>query len=220
MNQDALLFIMMVFVVVAAIALLIQAAMLFAMYKATKVASDQMAALLPRVRSLLENTETNLLPRVRGVLEHTETQLLPRVRGILETSETKVLPQVAALLETSKATLAESKGQIVQATARVHDVTLKADAIMELTREQMVKLDSVLSDATVRAKSQLDRAELVLDDTMSRVQESVAVMHSGVMKPLREIHGISAGIRAALMYLTRGSRPTVAQVTQDEEMFI
>jgi len=67
----------------------------------------------------------------------------------------------------------------------------------------------------------MDRAELVLDDTFGRVQSTVATVHGGVMRPLREISGVSAGIRAALNHLAKGAaRPAPAQATQDEEMFI
>ena len=67
----------------------------------------------------------------------------------------------------------------------------------------------------------MDRAELVLDDTFGRVQNTVATVHGGVMRPLREISGVSAGIKAALSHMVKGAtRSTPAQATQDEEMFI
>jgi hypothetical protein len=40
------------------------------------------------------------------------------------------------------------------------------------------------------------------------------------MRPLREVNGIAAGVRAALNALARGNRPTVDRATSDEEMFI
>jgi hypothetical protein len=55
---------------------------------------------------------------------------------------------------------------------------------------------------------------------MSRAQETVTTVHKGIMIPLREIQGISAGVRTAIFYLMRGGRPSPAQATADEEMFI
>jgi hypothetical protein len=46
------------------------------------------------------------------------------------------------------------------------------------------------------------------------------LVHSGVMRPLREIQGITAGVRAALAFLAKGGRANVNQITHDEEMFI
>jgi hypothetical protein len=40
------------------------------------------------------------------------------------------------------------------------------------------------------------------------------------MKPVKELNGLAAGIRAAFAHLTRSGRPSVAQATSDEEMFI
>ena len=59
-----------------------------------------------------------------------------------------------------------------------------------------------------------------VDDTMTRAHQTIGAVHSGLMRPAREIHGVAAGIRAALAHLVSGGRPSVAQATQDEEMFI
>jgi len=83
----------------------------------------------------------------------------------------------------------------------------------------MARVDEVMEDATARARIQLDRAEMVIDDTMNRAQQTVALVHSGIMKPLREIQGVSAGVKAALNFLTRG-RNSPVHATADEEMFI
>ncbi len=49
------------------------------------------------------------------------------------------------------------------------------------TRNQLAMVEEVVSDATSRAKVQMDRVELVLDDTLSRAHETVALLHSGIM---------------------------------------
>ena len=61
---------------------------------------------------------------------------------------------------------------------------------------------------------------MVLDDAMSRVQQTVGLVHGGIMKPIREINGVAAGVRAAIQYFTRGGRPNPDRATADEEMFI
>jgi hypothetical protein len=93
-------------------------------------------------------------------------------------------------------------------------------AILEVTKQQLAKVDELLSDASTRAKVQMERAEMVMDDTMTKVQETVTVVQRGVLRPVREVHGILAGVRMAIAHLTRGSRPTVDHATSDEEMFI
>jgi hypothetical protein len=84
----------------------------------------------------------------------------------------------------------------------------------------MAKIDDVVTDATHRARIQMDRAEMVLDDTMDKAQQTVNIVSNGVLRPLREVQGIVAGLQAAFGYLLRSARPSVDRATSDEEMFI
>jgi biopolymer transport protein ExbB/TolQ len=167
MDQN-LLIIIAVFVFVSAVAMCIQAGMLFAIYRATRSLEQRAIPLLPKIDALVESS--------RKVVDDSRTQ--------------------------------------------IHDITVKTNEILDSTKKQLARVDEVLEDATSRAKIQLDRAEMVLDDTMQRAQEAVAVVHSGVMKPLREIQGVAAGIRAGLNFLMRGRRDGPLNATADEEMFI
>jgi hypothetical protein len=45
-------------------------------------------------------------------------------------------------------------------------------------------------------------------------------VHNGVLRPVREIQALSAGFRGVVQALLRGGRPSVADVTHDDEMFI
>ena len=168
MDQTTLLYVMAAFVIIAAIALCIQAGMLFAVNKKTQELNAKIIPLVPQVESLVEST---------------------------------------------KATVELSKKQIAEITSR-------ANSILDSTRNQLAMVEDVVTDVTARAKVQMDRVELVLDDTLNRAHETVALVHDGILKPLREISGVSAGIRAALYYLARGNRPNVAEATSDEAMFI
>jgi ABC-type transporter Mla subunit MlaD len=124
-----------------------------------------------------------------------------------------ILPQVKSILTKAETTLDDSRKNIV-------DITTKANEMMDIGKAQLVKLDSVITDASSRAKVQLERAEMVVDDTVSRVHESVTAVHNGLLRPVREIQGIATGVRTAVEHFLRGGRPSVAQATQDDEMFI
>jgi hypothetical protein len=168
MDQQYLLVILTVFVAVATVALLVQAAMLFGIYKSS--------------RGLQQNAE-------------------------------RLLPKVETLVETSRRTIEDSRTQII-------DIASKTGDILDSARKQLSRVDEVLEDASDRARVQLDRAELVLDDAMIRAQETVAFVHGGIMKPLREIQGVALGLRTALQFLMRGGRSDPTEATADEEMFI
>ena len=168
MDQATLLYIMTAFVIIAAVALCIQAGMLVALNQKTKQLHDKIAPLVPKVDSLVETT---------------------------------------------KATVEQSKLQIAEITSRANEILVS-------TKNQLAMVEEVVTDATARAKVQMERVELVLDDTINRAHETIATVHSGIMRPLQELNGIAAGIRAGLAFLARNNRPSVAQATSDEEMFI
>jgi len=130
-----------------------------------------------------------------------------------EEKTTPLLPKVDALVESSRAAIDDSRAQI-------HEITVKTNEILDSAKIQLARVDSIMEDATVRARIQLDRVEMVIDDTMNRAQETVALVHGGIMKPLREIQGVAAGLRAGLNFLMRGRGNGPVNITADEEMFI
>jgi len=99
------------------------------------------------------------------------------------------------------------------------DITSKTSEILETTRKQVHRIDEFLDDAAARARVQMDRAEMVLDDAMVRTQRTVAVVEGGILKPIVQIQGVAAGIKTALTVLLRG-RPNPEDAHSDEEMFI
>ena len=99
-------------------------------------------------------------------------------------------------------------------------LTVKTKEILEIAYKQLTRVDELLAEATARTRVQLDHVELVLDDTINRFQETTALVQDGVLKPLRQISGITAGLRTALSTLFGARRTTVEQATHDEEMFI
>src|ERR1700733_725822 len=122
-------------------------------------------------------------------------------------------PQIESIIGSSKRTLE-------QAEHHLGIIGSSSVAILDVTKQELMRVDELLSDASMRAKVQLERAEMVLDDTMTRVQQTVSMVQRGVLSPVREIHGIISGIRTAFKHMTRGGRTTVEHVTSDEEMFI
>ncbi len=131
----------------------------------------------------------------------------------LQEKVTPLIPQIEGAVGVTKRTV-----ELVE--KHIDKIGTSSEAILDVTKQQLAKVDDLLSDASTRAKVQMERAEMVLDDTMTRVQHTVSFVQSGVLRPVREVHGILAGVRTALAHLSRGGRPTVDHATSDEEMFI
>jgi hypothetical protein len=124
-----------------------------------------------------------------------------------------IIPEIQSILGIVKRTTERAEKHIEQ-------IGTTSAAILDMSKQQLARLDELLGDATTRAKVQMERAEMVLDDTMTRVQSTVSYVQSGVLRPARELHGILAAIRAAIAQLGRSGRSTVDHATSDEEMFI
>jgi hypothetical protein len=155
-------------VVVSAVAIVLQAFLLYAIYRQTRVIGEQVSILTPKVELALESAQR----------------------------------------------------AIEQNRRQIAEVTAKASDVLDTAKTQLVRVNEIMEDATMRARVQLDRVELVLDDTISRVHQTVAALHNGILRPLKEVAGVAAGVRAAFAHLLGGGRPSVAQATQDDEMFI
>ncbi len=123
-----------------------------------------------------------------------------------------LLPKVEGLLETSRVVLEESR-------TAVTEIRQKSNAILDSGVKQMQQLETLLTNATERTNRQLAYAEAVVEDTLARVEGTVEMVHRGVLKPLRGISGIAAGVSAAIQYLM-SRRPNPQSATLDEEMFI
>src|ERR1044072_1828924 len=78
MDQNMLLYVMTAFVIIAAIALCIQAGMLVAVYKATKQMSEKVIPLVPKVESLI--------PRVESLIETSKVTVEQSRKQIAEIS--------------------------------------------------------------------------------------------------------------------------------------
>jgi DNA anti-recombination protein RmuC len=146
-----------------------------------------------------------LLARASWTVKQQATRLMAKAEPLIA--------KIEPLAETSQQTLEEVRRHAAEITRRTND-------LLDLSHRQLVRVDEVLEEATARTRAQMDRIEMVMDDTVNRFQETTSLLQNGIVRPLKQINALTAGIRAALSYLAGGSRTTVEQATHDEEMFI
>lgn len=116
-------------------------------------------------------------------------------------------------LELAQTVLGEVRGY-------AREYSAKGNEILDLTRTQLARVDGFMAEATARTRTQMDRMEMVIDDTVSRFQETTALLQHGVVRPLRQIAGITAGVRTTFALIFGGRRVPVERATQEDEMFI
>jgi len=100
-------------------------------------------------------------------------------------------------------------------------VVLNAKDISDVAREQAHRFAEIGRDFADRAKAQIARVDAAVDKTVDQVQVAGENAKVAVMKPVKEVSGLIAGVKAAVASLSsNGRRPTMDHITQDEEMFI
>jgi hypothetical protein len=131
----------------------------------------------------------------------------------LESKVSPLVPQASEFLVNTRATMDEALKQL-------HETGEKTQAVLTDLRAEVAGFSEARTDITNHVQAQIQRIELVLDDSLADIQEVVSVVHSGVIKPIREVNGLVTGVRTAFRSFFGGRRPSVAQATQDEEIFI
>ncbi len=99
---------------------------------------------------------------------------------------------------------------------------ISADAveISRNAREQVNRVGELLTDFSIRAKAQVARIDGAVEQTVGNVQHAGESVKDAVLKPVREVNGVLAGIKTAISVYSHGRRQSVDHATQDEEMFI
>jgi methyl-accepting chemotaxis protein len=128
--------------------------------------------------------------------------------------------KVEPLVDKAGPILDRARSIVDDAGPKISDMLDKAGEMTASAREQVARIDGLVSETTERIRLQIDHVDAVVADTVSRVQETTAAVQETLLKPVREVHGVVSGLRAAISALARGNCASVDHATQDEEMFI
>jgi len=131
----------------------------------------------------------------------------------LESEIMPVIPPIHEFLQNSRRVLEEALKQF-------RENGDKAQAVLSDVRNEIAHIAEARADIAGRLQAQMQRVELVLDDSIASVQTIVNGVQGGVIKPLREVSGVLAGVRTAIRVFLRMQRPSVAEATPDDETFI
>jgi len=114
----------------------------------------------------------------------------------------------------------ENSPKIGDIVTSVRETAGNTRDISVIAKDQAHHFAEVGRDITDRAKAQVARVDAAVDQTVEQVQHLGTDVRIAVMKPVSEVSGVLAGIRAGVSTYKQGRRPSVARATQDEEMFI
>lgn len=211
MPEDLFRWIVAGAVVVASLAFVVQAAILFALYRAQGRVREETAPLVAKAQELAEHAAPAI---------HRLAPLIDRSAATLDRLG-PVFDKAGPALDQATAILAATRQIVEDSRPRVAEMARHGVAIAKSGEEQVERLGDLLYDASSRARARLEQIDRSVDNTVEQVEQARERVKSAVTRPVREVNGIAAGVSAALAALVRGTRKfSVDSATQDEEMFI
>ena len=104
---------------------------------------------------------------------------------------------------------------------RIAGITAEALAAAKAAREHADRIGELIDDTSGRARARIAQIDQTVENTVEQMEHAGDAVKSAVLRPVKEVTGIVAGVKAALnTYAQGGNRNSPEHATQDEEMFI
>lgn len=232
MSEETFRIVVAAGVLVSCLAFLVQAGILLGIFRLTRKIQGSTAGLADRVEPVLAKIEP-VFDKVGPVFEKIGPALdsinaaaakvgpaMERFPALIEKT-VGVVERAGALVQSAnQATM--TANQIMRDTRpRIAEISTETAAIVRSGREQVERVGDLLHDAGDRARTRLEQIDHTVESTVNQIENVSGAVKSAVLRPVREVNGIAAGISAAVSTIVRGSRKSsVDSATQDEEMFI
>jgi len=211
MPEDLFRIVVAVAVALACVAFLVQAIVAIALYRVAAGIKKKVFPLVDQVQTVAAGAMP-VLERVGPVVERIGP-VMDRVGPVID--------KIGPALDSASKVLATTQQIVDDARPHVATIVNEAEAISKSSRRQIDRIGDLLNDAGGRAKERLDQIDRSVDNTVEHLENAGDAMKRAVLRPVREVNGLAAGISAAVSTLVHGSRrSSVDHATQDEEMFI
>jgi hypothetical protein len=201
----------------AVIAFAVQAGFVIALYRAIGKMRETVEPLVERAQPVLEKAGPMIekagpmIDRASVVLEKT-APALDKIGPVMD--------QAGPAIQKAQALLAAANRIVEDSRPRIASISEEAVRMARTGREQVERMGEVLHDAGDRARERLAQIDQSVASTVEQVEQAGDSVKRAVMKPVREVNGLAAGISAVVSTLVRGRKSSVDSATQDEEMFI
>jgi methyl-accepting chemotaxis protein len=198
-------------VALASIAFVVQAMAMFAFYRVARRMQQKVGPLADQAEPVIGK----LGPMISeiGLAAQRFGPMIDKV-GLAAGKVAPVADQVESVLATANRIMEETR-------PRISELSGEAVEIVRSGREQVERIGELLHEAGDCARTRLEQIDQAVESTVEQVGQVGAAVKRAVLRPVREVNGLAAGISAAVATLVHHSRkPSVDQATQDEEMFI
>ena len=232
MSEETFRIVVAAAVLIACLAFVVQAGVVLALYRLTRKMQDRTAGFMEHAEPVLARVEP-VLEQVGPVIEKigpaldainaAAAKLGPAIDRFLPVADkTIVVVERAAVLIQSANQAATTANQMMQdVRPRIAEISGETAAIVRSGREQVERMGGLLHDAGDRVRGRLEQIDHAVETTVNQIENVSGAVKNAVLRPIREVNGIAAGISAAVSTIVRGQRKSsVDSATQDEEMFI
>jgi hypothetical protein len=139
---------------------------------------------------------------------------------ILVRTMNRIKEKVEPLADKTEPILELVRSSMTELIPRMMAISVDAMELSKTAREQVNRLGELLTELAQQAKAQVARIDGAVESTVGSVQQAGESVKDAVLKPVREVNGVLAGIKTAISVYSHGRRQSVDHATQDEEMFI
>jgi ABC-type transporter Mla subunit MlaD len=231
MDENVFRIVVTVAVVLASLAFLVQAGIVFALYKVARKTQGDAAAFIGKLEPVIAKTGP-VIDKVGALIERAGPavdrvgpaidQLMPEIRKIVPViDETRgILVKVSNVIDRTEDVAASANQLLVDVRPQVKQLSHEAVEITRLGREQVERIGDLVHEAGDKARARLEQIDRSVDNTIEYVEHAGNAVKRAALTPVREVNGIAAGIGAAVATLRNRRRSSVDSATQDEEMFI
>lgn len=127
---------------------------------------------------------------------------------------TQFLDRWEPIADDAKQTLGDFRTQSTEILGDVKNLTTNS-------KQQLERVNTLLTDVQAAAKTSFERVDQSLQQNLRRVDETTAAVQDTFLVPVKQVRAMAAAVDAVFRHLAGSrKRPTVDQVTIDEEMFI
>ena len=232
MSEETFRIVVAAAVLIASLAFVVQAGIVLALFRLTRKMQGNTAGLMESAEPVLAKVEP-VLEKVGPVLEKigptidqlntTFAKFGPAIERFLPLVDSAkvVVERTGVFVQNANQAAATTNQILLDSRPRIAEISKEASAIVRTGREQVERVGELLHDAGDRARARLEQVDQTLESTVEQIENVSGAVKSAVLRPVREVNGLAAGISAAVSTMVRGQRKSsVDSATQDEEMFI
>jgi ABC-type transporter Mla subunit MlaD len=232
MPEDVFRIVVAAAVAMATLAFVVQAGVVIALYRGAKKTQEKITQFIGEAQPILAKAGP-LIEDARPILARIEPtidrivlvidRIGPAVDKVGPALE-KIGPvanKIGQVVDNVNRVISNSNRILEENRPRIAEISIETAAMAKSGREQVERLGALLHDAGERAQTRLEQIDQTVENTVEQIEHVGDSVKRAVLRPVKEVNGLAAGISAAVSTLVHGSRKSsVDSATQDEEMFI